>query len=92
MIIKIGVVVCHSGASSWGVGKVIEVAGLKATIQFSDGTTRKIASSHYANLQPADPASFVAHQEHAPNDKVRTTPRKPKKTKAPAVYSDGTPR
>lgn len=59
MIIKRGNVVSHTGAMEWGVGKVMEVTALKATIQFSDGITRKIASSHYAILQPADRSCFV---------------------------------
>jgi len=59
MNIKRGVLVNHPGANSWGVGKVTEVALLKATILFSDGITRMIASSHYNILQPAEPGSFI---------------------------------
>ena len=58
MTIKRGIVVSHAGAIEWGVGKVVEVTAFKATIQFSDGIIRKIASSHYPILQPADPASL----------------------------------
>ncbi len=60
MIVKRGSLVSHPGINAWGTGKVIAVADFKATILFSDGVTRKIASSHYAILTPADPASFVA--------------------------------
>ena len=76
MIIKRGNVVSHSGAIEWGVGKIMEVTALKATIQFSDGSVRKIASSHYATLQPADPAFFVPIPESTPIIKVRAAPRK----------------
>lgn len=87
MIIKRGNVVSHAGAIEWGVGKVVEVTALKATIQFSDGIIRKIASSHYTILQPADPASFVQIPDNVPVAKVRVTPKRPKKMKesAPAV-------
>jgi hypothetical protein len=85
MIIKRGNVVSHNGAQEWGVGKVVEVAALKATIQFSDGIIRKIASSHYTFLQPADPASFVPVPEFVAVAKVRATPKRQKKTKQPAV-------
>ncbi len=90
MIIKTGVVVSHPGASAWGVGKVVEVAALKATIQFSDGITRKIASSHYATLQPADPASYVPTAESSPAEKAKAAPKKPRKVKVPVFLSDGT--
>ena len=76
MIIKRGIVVSHSGAMEWGVGKVVEVSPLKATIQFSDGIIRKIASSHYTILQPADPASFVPIPDNVPAVKVRAAPKK----------------
>jgi hypothetical protein len=83
MIIKRGIVVSHTGAIEWGVGKVVEVAAFKATIQFSDGIIRKIASSHYTILQPADPAFFVPIPVIVPVVKVRATPRKLKKVEAP---------
>ena len=76
MIIKRGNVVSHSGAMEWGVGKVVEVSPLKATIQFSDGIIRKIASSHYTILQPADPSFFVPIPDSIPVVKVRATPKK----------------
>jgi len=81
MIIKTGAVVIHPGATAWGVGKITEVSALKATIQFSDGVIRKIASSHYASLQPGDPSDFVALQESTPVEKVRATPKRTKKAK-----------
>jgi hypothetical protein len=85
MTIKRGTVVSHTGAIEWGVGKVVEVTPLRATIQFSDGIIRKIASSHYTILQPADPASFVPLPDNVPTEKVRATPKRQKKVKQPAV-------
>ena len=85
MIIKRGNVVSHAGAMEWGSGKVVEVTALKATIQFSDGIIRKIASSHYTILQPADPASFVPIPESIPVVKVKAAPKRAKKIKEPAV-------
>ena len=76
IVIKRGNVVSHSGAMEWGVGKVVEVTPLKATIQFSDGIIRKIASTHYTILQLADAASFVPAAESVPVVKARATPRK----------------
>ena len=84
MIIKRGNVVSHSGAMEWGTGKVVEVSPLKATIQFSDGIIRKIASSHYTILQPADPSSFVPIPDSIPVVKVRATPKK-KTVKQPVL-------
>ena len=88
MNIKRGVVVSHTGAIEWGVGKVMEVASAKATIQFSDGITRKIAATHYAFLQPGDPAFFVPVAETTKVAKVRAPripkiPKIPKQPKAP---------
>jgi hypothetical protein len=85
MTIKRGTVVSNSGAIEWGVGKVVEVTPLRATIQFSDGIIRKIASSHYTILQPADPASFVAIPDNIPVEKPRATPKPRKKAKQPAA-------
>jgi hypothetical protein len=85
MSIKRGNVVSHAGAIEWGVGKVVEVTPLKVTIQFSDGIIRKIASSHYAILQPADPGSFVSIPNSVPVVKARATPKRQKKTILPAV-------
>lgn len=81
MNIKRGIVVSHSGAAEWGSGKVVEVNPLKATIQFSDGIIRKIASSHYTILQPADPDSFIPIPEKVSVAKVRATAKKPAKAK-----------
>jgi len=85
MTIKRGNVVSHSGAIEWGVGKVVEVTALKATIQFSDGIIRKIAASHYTILQPADPACFVPLPDSVPVAKVRATPKRQKKALQPAA-------
>ena len=85
MIIKRGTVVSHTGASEWGVGKVVEVLPFKAVIHFSDGIIRKIASSHYAVLQPGDPDSFVSIPVNAPGVKGRATPKRLKKTIEPVV-------
>jgi hypothetical protein len=85
MTIKRGNVVSHAGAIEWGVGKVVEVTPLKATIQFSDGVIRKIASSHYTILHPADSALFLPPAESAPAAKVRATPKRQKAAKQPAV-------
>lgn len=81
MIIKRGNVVNHTGAVEWGAGKVVEVNALKATIQFSDGITRKIASSHYTVLQPGDPAAFVDNPVNVPAAKVRVAAKRTKKVK-----------
>ena len=85
MTIKRGNVVSHAGAIEWGAGKVVEVNGLKATIQFSDGIIRKIASSHYTILQPADPALFVSSVEIVSAPKVRAVIKRVKKVKQPVV-------
>lgn len=85
MIIKRGNMVNHTGAIEWGVGKVVEVSDLKATIQFSDGVVRKIASSHYTVLQPADPASFVQIPDSVPAAKTRATVKRVKKIKEAAA-------
>jgi len=85
MTIKRGNVVSHTGANEWGVGKVVEVTAGRATIQFSDGIIRKIASSHYTTLQLADPASYLPPPENVPTVKVRATPKKQKKLKEPAA-------
>lgn len=59
MTIKTGSIVSHAGALQWGVGKVLEVTTTKVTIQFSDGIKRKVASSHFSTLKPADAALYV---------------------------------
>jgi transcription elongation factor GreA-like protein len=58
MTIKNGSIVSHAAALEWGVGKVLEVTPAMATIQFSDGKSRKIAASHFAVLQPAAATSY----------------------------------
>lgn len=58
MIVKRGSVVSHAMAQQWGTGKVVEVNDIRATIRFSDGMVRKIISSHFTDLQPADPATY----------------------------------
>ncbi|HBA88313.1 MAG TPA: DUF3553 domain-containing protein [Geobacter sp.] len=59
MIVKRGSVVSHSVAQEWGIGKVVEVDDVRATIRFNDGCVRKIISSHFSDLHPADPASYL---------------------------------
>lgn len=85
MSIKRGNVVSHTGAVEWGVGKVVEVTPLRATIQFSDGIIRKISSSHYTILQPADSALFLPLASSDPLPKVRATAKRVKKVKPPVV-------
>ena len=85
MVIKRGNVVSHTVAHEWGAGKVVEVTPLRATIQFSDGIIRKISSSYYATLQPADPASFLPPAESVPVPKARATTKREKKVKQPVV-------
>lgn len=87
MIVKRGSVVCHTGVNAWGTGKVIEVAAFRATILFSDGITRKIASSHYDILEPADPSSFVASASIEPVSKVKAKAVPRKKKLAPAAVA-----
>lgn len=85
MNIKRGSLVNHSGVNSWGVGKVMEVSLLKATIQFSDGITRMIASSHYNILEPAEPGSFIASPDIIPAAKVRAPAKRVKKVITPVL-------
>ena len=65
MIIKTGNIVSHAGALEWGVGKVLEVTAAMATIHFSDGKNRKIASSHFTTLHPAAATSYTPPLETA---------------------------
>ena len=58
MSIKVGDVISHSQASEWGVGKIIELSPDRVTIHFNDGITRKIISSHFGSLLPAEPTLF----------------------------------
>jgi len=81
VVIKNGAFVSHTGAEQWGTGKITEVVSMRATIEFSDGIIRKIASTHYTNLRQADAASFVPHPESAPVP-ASVTAKKPKKAKS----------
>ena len=87
MIVKRGSVVSHTVAQEWGIGKVVELNDVRATIQFNDGMIRKITSSHFIDLQPADPASYLPPSEIVPATKVAkvkslsAAPKKPKKLK-----------
>jgi hypothetical protein len=85
MDVKRGNVVSHSMAHEWGAGMVLEVTDHRATIQFSDGIIRKIASSHYATLQPADPASFLPPTQTVPAANVPAAPKRQRKPKKPAA-------
>jgi transcription elongation factor GreA-like protein len=81
MIIKVGNIVSHSGVQDWGVGKVLEVTSSMATIHFSDGRNRKIASSHFSSLQPAAADSYIPPSEAAPAEKQPRAPRTARKKK-----------
>ena len=86
MIVKRGCVVSHAVAQEWGIGKVMEVNDIRATIQFNDGMIRKITSSHFTSLQPADPSSYLPPTEKVPAAKVRAVKAvgaKPGKAKKP---------
>ncbi len=71
MLIKTGIIVSHTGALEWGAGKVIHVSADKATIDFSDGISRKIAASHFNILQPAAADSYSPPPQAEPVAKVR---------------------
>lgn len=71
MIVKRGSVVTHAVAQQWGIGKVVEVNDVRATIRFNDGSVRKIISSHFNDLQPADPASYLPPVKEAQGGKGR---------------------
>jgi len=81
MIIKVGSIVSHSGALGWGTGKVLEVNATLARIQFSDGTNRKIAVSHFKTLEPAALATFLPPADASPAAKPVRAPRVTKKKK-----------
>lgn len=91
MNVKRGSVVSHSVAKDWGIGKVVEVDDIRATIRFNDGIIRKIISSHFTDLHPADPASYVPPSKEPVTGRARTPrstvakPRKAKKVATPAV-------
>jgi hypothetical protein len=81
MIVKRGSVVSHAIAKEWGVGKVVEVNEIRATIRFNDGSIRKITSSHFRSLKPADPASYQAPAKEVPEVKARRRTASPKAKK-----------
>jgi hypothetical protein len=65
MTIKVGNIVSHISGLDWGTGKVLEVTAAMATIHFSDGKNRKIASSHFSSLQPASADSYLPPSDAA---------------------------
>ncbi len=81
MTIKVGNIVCHTGATEWGVGKVLEVTTAMATIHFSDGKNRKIAVSHFSSLQPGSANSYLPQSEAAPAAKNIRAPKTTRKKK-----------
>jgi hypothetical protein len=87
MAIRRGDVVSHSKAIEWGVGKVVEVTLERISIEFNDGTTRKIAGSHVANLLPAAAALYIpcAASVAAVTKGAPKVPRAKKAPKAKAV-------
>lgn len=76
MAIKVGNIISHSGGFGWGAGKVLEVTANSALIQFSDGTNRRIASSHFSTLEAAAPDLFN------PPPQDQTTIKPPKALRA----------
>lgn len=78
MSIRRGDVVSHSQAIEWGVGKVVEVTPFRISIEFCDGTTRKIACSHFTSLLPAEPALFVQNSPAPQKVPAKAAP-KPKR-------------
>lgn len=82
MTLKTGNFVSHTAALEWGAGKVIEVTPTMATIEFSDGKSRKIAASYFHILEPAEAAAFIPPApEQTKTVKKRTTSRTTKKKK-----------
>jgi hypothetical protein len=79
MVLKTGSIVSHSGALEWGAGKVMLVTSTLATIQFSDGKSRKIAASHFSILQPAAAASYTHAVDLTADAKPARAPRVAKK-------------
>lgn len=79
MTFKVGNIVSHMGVLEWGVGKVLEITPSSVRIQFNDGKSRKIASSHFASLQPGDPKSFSPPPEAPVEAKATRAPRAAKK-------------
>jgi hypothetical protein len=80
MALRVGNIISHTGGLGWGSGKVLEVTAKSAMIQFSDGTNRRIAVSHYTTLEPAAAGSFTPPPEAAAT-KVPRAPRSLKKKK-----------
>jgi hypothetical protein len=81
MVLKTGSIVSHSVALDWGAGKVMLVTPTLATIQFSDGKSRKIASSHFSILQPAEAAPYTPPADLPATAKPARAPRVAKKKK-----------
>jgi hypothetical protein len=81
MTLKTGNIVNHTVALEWGAGKVLAVTPTMATIEFSDGISRKIAASHFHALQPAEAAAFSPATEIAQTKPVkkRSAAKSPKK-------------
>lgn len=79
MALRVGNIISHTGGLQWGSGKVLEVTERSAMIQFSDGTNRRIAASHFIALEPAAPASFSPPPEVPVVPKATRTPRITKK-------------
>lgn len=83
MAIRRGDVVSHSKAVEWGVGKVVEVTLERISIEFNDGTTRKIAGSHVASLLPAAAALYIPCAASVQAAVTKGAPKVPRAKKAP---------
>jgi len=81
MALRVGNIISHTGGLGWGSGKVLEVTAKSAMIQFSDGTNRRIAVSHFTTLEPAAPGSFSPPPEAVVAPKAPRAPRVAKKKK-----------
>ncbi len=81
MTIKVGNIVSHADVLEWGVGRVLKVTSTMATIHFSDGKNRKIASSHFSSLRPATAESYIPPSEAATAEVDLRPSRKAKKKK-----------
>jgi hypothetical protein len=81
MTIKVGSIVSHALVLEWGVGKVLEVTPTMATIRFSDGKDRKIATSHFSSLHPASPDAYIPVSEATPEVKIPRIRKAAKKKK-----------
>lgn len=81
VIIVPGLVVVHESAPEWGAGKIAAVTASVATIEFSDGKTRKISSSHFGALVSSDRSNWKPHPvEAAPEaSKPKRSPKVVKK-------------